>query len=109
MIFEVMLDFHMERAHGKRQENALCLTRKEIETNLYSRDRSTSRARDQSPAEESPKPKRRPVAKYEPIEAKKYECPECGQKFVSERAQQIHLSTMHEKTTKDHKKCPPQI
>merc|ERR1712062_511473 len=33
----------------------------------------------------------------------RFDCPDCGQKFVSERAQQIHISTMHEKTTKDHK------
>ena len=72
------------------------------------RDRSTSRAADDDDADNnntSSLAARRAAArqatpKYEPIETKKIECPECGQKFVSERAMNIHLSTMHEKTTK---------
>ena len=133
-----MLDFHMEREHGKRQADALLLNRKgmdaphdkcsfhgyfrpfssldefmksnkDIESRMYgARDKSTSRAADDDDADNnntSSLAARRAAArqatpKYEPIETKKIECPECGQKFVSERAMNIHLSTMHEKTTK---------
>ena len=71
------------------------------------RDRSTSRAADDDDADNNNtsslaarRASRQATPKYEPIETKKIECPECGQKFVSERAMNIHLSTMHEKTTK---------
>ena len=72
------------------------------------RDRSTSRAADDDDADNNNTSSfaarraaaRQATPKYEPIETKKIECPECGQKFVSERAMNIHLSTMHEKTTK---------
>ena len=33
---------------------------------------------------------------------KKFECSECGQKFVSERAKKIHETTMHDGTTEEH-------
>ena len=85
--------------------------RQDIESRMYgSRDRSSSRttaADDDDDKDDnnnssfaSRRASRAPVTKYEPIEAKKIACPDCGQQFVSERAMQIHLSTMHEKTTK---------
>ena len=71
------------------------------------RDRSKSRAADENEDDNNNtsslaarRASRSAAPKYEPIETKKIECPECGQKFVSERAMNIHLSTMHEKTTK---------
>ena len=72
------------------------------------RDRSTSPAADDDNDADNNntsslaarRASRQATPKYEPIETKKIECPECGQKFVSERAMNIHLSTMHEKTTK---------
>ena len=81
---------------------------KDIESRMYgARDRSTSRAADDDDADNNNtsslaarRASRQATPKYEPIETKKIECPECGQKFVSERAMNIHLSTMHEKTTK---------
>merc|ERR1712235_79877 len=46
---KVMLDFHMEREHGKRQADALLLNRKDIESRMYeARDRSKSRAADEN-------------------------------------------------------------
>ena len=72
------------------------------------RDRSTNRAAVDDDADNNNTSSfaarraaaRQATPKYEPIETKKIECPECGQKFVSERAMNIHLSTMYEKTTK---------
>ena len=81
----------------------------DIESRMFgARDRSSSRAaaddNDEANNNTSSLATRRAsrsaAPKYEPIEAKKIECPECGQKFVSERAMNIHLSTMHEKTSK---------
>ena len=81
---------------------------KDIESRMYgARDRSSSRAADDDNDDNNNtsslaarRASRQATPKYEPIETKKIECPECGQKFVSERAMNIHLSTMHEKTTK---------
>ena len=81
----------------------------DIESRMFgARDRSSSRAADDDNDDKNNntsslaarRASRSAAPKYEPIETKKIECPECGQKFVSERAMNIHLSTMHEKTSK---------
>jgi uncharacterized protein with PIN domain len=47
------------------------------------------------------------LSNAEYIEAgKKFECSECGQKFVSERAKTIHETTMHDSNQDDFEKCP---
>ena len=58
---------------------------------------------EKEPEKEREKPKPKPETKYEDVDPKKYKCPDCGMKFVSERAMNIHSTTMHEKTEKDHK------
>ena len=69
-----MLDFHMERAHDKKQAGALEIDRKAIMTRMGTSD---------SPElETTPKLSRRSVTsrpevtKYEPIETKRFDCPD---------------------------------
>ena len=99
-----MLDFHMEREHNKKQEGALEITRDGL-SQRYDRLNRDKNDNEEKPVER-PARRTREESKPAPViddDPKKYSCPECGMKFVSERAQSIHLATMHEKTEKDHK------
>ena len=95
-----MLDFHMEREHKKKQDGALEITRDGLSARydrLNQREESVERK-----APEPTKPAKKEEYKFDD-DPKKYACPDCGMKFVSERAMNIHATTMHEKTEKDHK------
>ena len=92
----------MEREHKKKQEGALEITREGLSKRYDLLNRRESEA-EKEPEKERERPRPKPETKYEDVDPKKYQCPDCGMKFVSERAMNIHSTTMHEKTEKDHK------
>ena len=95
-----MLDFHMEREHKKKQDGALEITRDGLLARydrLNQREESVERKVPEAPAK-----KTKEEFKFDD-DPKKYQCADCGMTFVSERAMNIHSTTMHEKTEKDHK------
>ena len=103
---KVMLDFHMDREHNKKQDGSL-----ETDLNKLSSSFNTSRKNSlpssgSAKSAENSRKSMLSMSKEEFIDqGKKFACDECGQRFVSERAKNVHETTMHADKTEPSEKC----
>ena len=94
-----MLDFHMDREHNKKQEGAL-------ETDRHKLSASYDRKHSLPPSGKNERSSMLSMSKEEFIDqGKKFACDDCGQRFVSERAKNVHESTMHADKADPSEKC----
>ena len=88
----------MDREHNKKQEGAL-----ETDRKLFFGDRKNSLP---PSGNNNSRKSMLSMSKEEYIDqGKKYACDECGQRFVSERAKNVHETTMHADKAEPSEKC----